>query len=409
MPAPKLYQGVLLQLQYWLAPSASLVQNNIRKRRYGTRKGRFSMRPMSIVEVIPSLAMGGAEHLVVSLSEELLHSGSMVHILALGFPDGTALEQQTERDHLQVTWLGKNLGPSLQTVCRAFTVVASMRPDVVHTHLGALKYVLPGCWGAHVGVRVHTVHTLADRELTGMDLRLQQWAYLRAGVVPVAVDRAVLLSMHRVYGDACPVRLIENGVAVSRERMDAPHRIDHIAPKFVCVARFSEPKRQDAIVRAFQVLVRTYPGAELHFVGDGPGLEATRLLAQQLNIDRRIVFHGWLDDPHDTVSACDIFVLASEYEGFSLSAVEAMASGLPVILGLGQAESLSLLSIARIVSLDDQAIAQAMLDVATDDDLAADLRVRGFAFARAHSIEETGRSYITLFQQILEREGHEPR
>jgi glycosyltransferase involved in cell wall biosynthesis len=162
-------------------------------------------------------------------------------------------------------------------------------------------------------------------------------------------------------------------------------------------------------VRAFQVFVRTYPGAELHFVGDGPGLEATRLLAQQLNIDQRIVFHGWLDDPRDTVSACDIFVLASEYEGFSLSAVEAMASGLPVILGLGQAESLSLLSVAKIVSLDDQAIAQAMLDVATDDDLAADLRVRGLAFARAHSIEETGRSYVTLFQQILEREGHEPR
>jgi len=353
--------------------------------------------------------MDGAEHFVVSLSKELLHLGSKVHILVLGSPNGTALEQQAERDHLEVTWLGKKLGFSSTTVLRAWAAVASVRPDVVHTHLSALKYVLPACLAAHVGARVHTVHTLADRELTGMNLRLQQWAYLKGGVVPVAVDRAVLLSMHRIYGDACPVRLIENGVVVSGERMDAPHRIDHVAPRFVCVARFSEPKRQDAIVRAFQVLVRRCPGAELHFIGGGPNLEPSRFLAQQLNIGQHVVFHGWLDDPRDIVSKCDVFVLASGYEGLPLSVLDAMACGLPVILGLGQAEFSSLLSIARIVSLDAQAIAQAMLDVVTDDDLAADMSVRGLAFARAHSIEKTGRSYAALFQQILEREDHEPR
>lgn len=96
------------------------------------------------------------------------------------------------------------------------------------------------------------------------------------------------------------------------------------------VSNFREVKRPRDVVRAFAAGTRDIK-ARLVFVGDGPEVGATRELARELGIEQRCTFLGTYDAIWELLPQADLFFLPSEYESFGLSALEAMACGVPVV------------------------------------------------------------------------------
>ena len=103
---------------------------------------------------------------------------------------------------------------------------------------------------------------------------------------------------------------------------------------FVSVAYLTERKNMHLLITAFAQAFKNDVGVCLKIGGDGKERQRLELLAQELNVDDRIIFLGALerDEVRNAIATADSFVLASQYETFGVVVIEALALGKPVIV-----------------------------------------------------------------------------
>ena len=96
------------------------------------------------------------------------------------------------------------------------------------------------------------------------------------------------------------------------------------------VSNFRPVKRVLDVVRIFERVHREVLSVLL-MVGEGPERASAQALARRLGLQGRVRFMGRQDRVEDIMSLADVFLLPSELESFGLSALEAMAAGVPVV------------------------------------------------------------------------------
>jgi len=100
----------------------------------------------------------------------------------------------------------------------------------------------------------------------------------------------------------------------------------------ICVARFHPVKDHATLLRGFACIAQKSPNVDLLLAGDGPLRQELESLCQQLGVEQRVQFLGIRSDVADLLQAADCFVLTSLSEAASLTLLEAMAAGLPVVV-----------------------------------------------------------------------------
>ncbi len=131
------------------------------------------------------------------------------------------------------------------------------------------------------------------------------------------------------------IRVIPNFVCLDqyRHRPDQAVR-DRYAPKgellLSHVSNFRPVKRVDDVVRVFNKVRKQLP-ARLLMIGDGPERQRIETMCRHSAGCDAIQFLGKMTRPEEIVANTDLFVLPSESESFGLAALEAMASGVPVV------------------------------------------------------------------------------
>ena len=96
------------------------------------------------------------------------------------------------------------------------------------------------------------------------------------------------------------------------------------------ISNFRPVKRVRDVVRIFTKITRAIP-SRLVFVGDGPDRSEAAHEASALGVADRVLFLGKQDSVAEILACADLFLLPSASESFGLSALEAMASGVPVV------------------------------------------------------------------------------
>lgn len=96
------------------------------------------------------------------------------------------------------------------------------------------------------------------------------------------------------------------------------------------VSNFRKVKRVDDVVRIFNGIQKQH-AAKLVLVGEGPQMDAIKTLITSLGLDQKVHFLGKSKRIEQITCISDLFLLPSEKESFGLVALEAMASGVPVI------------------------------------------------------------------------------
>ena len=111
-----------------------------------------------------------------------------------------------------------------------------------------------------------------------------------------------------------------------------PPRSDY-RPTILCVARHYPRKHVNDLLRAFALIRRYAPDAQLRIVGDGPEHQNLIALAHELEIADAVTLLGAIPDAEVKAeyAHADIFCLPSVQEGFGIVFLEAMAAGLPVV------------------------------------------------------------------------------
>lgn len=119
----------------------------------------------------------------------------------------------------------------------------------------------------------------------------------------------------------------------STERESYRRRLD-LEKQYVIgnVARFSDQKNHEHLLRVFAALAREREDASLLLVGDGELMAPIKELVGTLGLADRVLFLGVRDDVASLLSAMDVFVLPSKFEGLPVVLLEVQANGLPVIV-----------------------------------------------------------------------------
>ncbi|MEG3222156.1 glycosyltransferase family 4 protein [Vibrio gigantis] len=132
------------------------------------------------------------------------------------------------------------------------------------------------------------------------------------------------------YGVACDKKqvVVHNGVHAQVSSSTSDRDKDEV--KMIMVARFSEQKDHETLLHSLAEL--QHLNWTLDLVGKGPKLSTISEMAENLGLGDRVNFLGERGDVPDLLKASDIFLLISNWEGYPLSILEAMSSGLPVIV-----------------------------------------------------------------------------
>lgn len=124
------------------------------------------------------------------------------------------------------------------------------------------------------------------------------------------------------------------------------------APLIGCVGRLSSEKNQAFLLRAFAVVLESKPNARLILIGDGPDGGALRDLSKGLGISDSVIFYGSSTDVPALMSAMDLFVFPSICEGLGIVAIEAQASGLPILCSSAVPRDVAVTELAEFAELD---------------------------------------------------------
>jgi glycosyltransferase involved in cell wall biosynthesis len=183
---------------------------------------------------------------------------------------------------------------------------------------------------------VHTVHNVATREVDALGRLIHRIAF-RRGVVAVAVGAEVARSFQKSYGFDTQAT-IPNGIDVElfsrpgvRQEWRRAHGFTIEDGLIVSVARLEPQKNPLALIEAFVLALGDRPRWHLLLCGDGSLREQARAYGERSGKGDRVHFLGVRTDLPEVLSACDIFALASKWEGNPIAVMEAMAAGLGIV------------------------------------------------------------------------------
>lgn len=287
---------------------------------------------MKIVHVVNSLECGGLEQMALQLVKQLNSGGTPSDIVCLAGKGDLASEAQAAG--IKVIALDKKPGFKFGLIFRLAKTCRELDADIVHTHnFGPLIY---GSLAARLAGKkcVNTRHGRTDDRVSGLIWNLNDF------IVPVSADtRGHLLKNNRVA--ARKLRIIYNGVDLKRysrdingvERRTTRESLGIGPESFVIinVGRLSPEKDQATLLKAFRRMRRKKMDAFLLIAGDGPLRGKLEQKAMEFEVADRVKFLGFRDDVVSLLQASDVFVLSSYREGLSLSLLEAMACGKPVV------------------------------------------------------------------------------
>jgi glycosyltransferase involved in cell wall biosynthesis len=280
---------------------------------------------LRVAQLTLGLEVGGQERLLVEMARHRDRARFDWTVIVLG-PRGT-LADAIEAVGVRVLPLDVPDGfrPSLwRQLARLFR---QERFDVVHTHDDRpLLYGMPAAWWAGVPKRIHTHH---HGQLAHIPWRqrflLRQASRFAEHFVCVSHDSARYMIDQ---GVAAPrVQTLWNGIDLTRFAYHGPCDDGPI----VTVARLSPEKDIANLLHAVRLVIAAFPDVRFEIAGDGPCRDELMQLARQLHVSEDVVFLGEVRDVPALLARAKLFVLPSQSEGISLTLLEAMACGLPVV------------------------------------------------------------------------------
>jgi glycosyltransferase involved in cell wall biosynthesis len=309
------------------------------------------MRIMVVTDQYESM-VGGVSTVTRELARGLAERGHQVALIvpSPGWRGRRATAEQVcviYRGSVRWPWYeGMRLG--CLPAAAAGKLIASLAPDVAHIHspvtLGVMarigagrrrvpvvytNHYLPANVRASAAPRARALDALFYRHVVGFSNKCSY----------VTAPTATALGLLRERGLRVPSGVLSNGVDLDAYSPGlADVRIRHRyglpagRPLILSVGRLSPEKRTDVLLEA---VARLGPDTQIAIAiaGAGPDEARLRSQAQRLGLARKVLFLGFVPGPDlpGLYRLADVFAIASEAELQSLTTMEAMATGLPVV------------------------------------------------------------------------------
>ena len=300
---------------------------------------------------MPCLMRGGTEMQTLLLSRALIEWGYSVEVCCYFESDKQVVEEfQAEGAKVHLLGWQRSLG-SVVFIRSLAKIFRGNLPDVVH-----VQYMTPGLLPIIAARLVKVPIIIATVHYPGTPHGITAHGFLKFGALLTNRFTCVSEAAEKSwFGDSCLLDQGNPDKISGRRHITIPNAVDiecvdkalaARSPKVVktaslsegkmvvgTVARLSREKGIDILLKAFALMQKVIHNAQLLIVGDGNQLADLQGLSRQLGIDDSITWMGRLswEDAIGCLGLMDVVAMPSRFEGFGLTAVEAMACGKPVV------------------------------------------------------------------------------
>jgi glycosyltransferase involved in cell wall biosynthesis len=289
-------------------------------------------RPLRVLQLMKTLRRGGAEVLAASLPA--FHSSDVEITIAAFDRADDGLSSEIERAGARVRFIDAPTHLGLLTaVDRIARAIRTGRFDLVHCHLPLVGVV--GRLAAQCARRpvVYTEHNIfrcyhpATRMLALATWHLQRTAIAVSAEVAAAMPPGPEIVV--VKNGVDTARFCKDRAAGAEFRRELGIRPDDLLVGAACV--FRRAKRLDRFIDVAAIVLAREPRARFVLAGYGPLEEDIKRRLRNAGLGDRVRLLGAQADVRPLLSALDVYLMTSDFEGLPIALLEAMAAEVPVV------------------------------------------------------------------------------
>jgi glycosyltransferase involved in cell wall biosynthesis len=289
---------------------------------------------MRILLTSSSMGIGGAERVVAMLAAGLAAQG---HEIVLAAPPGERDADLRDLPQLRLPLVdhGRTVTGALRTAVQLAGAIRRTAPDVVHAQnvksAAISRAATVATWPRRRPPVLATFHGVTPAEY-------RRSARLLSHVDHVAcVSSSALEHLLAVGLPASRASVVHNAVTPAppldparRAELDREFGLTE-KPVVAIVGRLVAQKAHERFVIAARAVADALPETRFLVVGDGPRRRVVETQVAAAGLTRQVLFTGVRSDARDIIARADVIVFSSDWEGLSITALEALAAGTPVV------------------------------------------------------------------------------
>lgn len=367
---------------------------------------------MRVLWLLKGLDVGGIERLLC-WAAEARDAATFDCEAAYVSPKANALVPELEATGVPVHSLDAAHELDLGWGLRLRRLLISGRFDILHPHspyvAGVARSVvlsLPARLRPRIVTTEHNVwsdYPLPTRLLNGVTYPLDA----RHIAVSTAVKNSIVPPLRK------NVEVVIHGVPVSAVRKHLANRdearralgVDSSQIVIGTVANLRPPKGYPDLLRAARRVLQEQLPVTFLAVGQGPQRSELQALHLRMKLGDAFRFLGYRDDAIHVLAACDLFVLASHYEGVPVAVIEALAMGLPVIATrVGVVPEVITPGVEGVLTSPGQPdrLAESIRTLATNAGLRESMAKAAYRRGGQLDIERTVRRIETIYREVAD-------
>ena len=370
---------------------------------------------IKVLHLVEALNIGGMERVVACLARNTDRENYDLEVWCSS--RGGEAASELSRDGVKVRVLGINSCYGPGSVLKLAGLFREHRPDILHTHtyfantLGRLAALIAG-----VPVVIVHVHSIYYGQYSRMNMLVERLLSIFTDKVICCSEAVKEFVLMGEKVDPSKLTVILNGVEpenfvrpLDRNSCRASLGLDERDKVVITVAALTKRKGHRYVLDALARIAGEHGNVKYLVVGDGPSRNMLAEQALRLGLKDNVQFTGNRGDVPDLLRISDIFVLPSTtVEGLPISAIEAMAAGLPVVAtGIGGVPEVVVDGSTGILVTpeDPAAIGGAVRSLLSDRDLAGRMgHVGRKVFLEKFSFDVMMARVEGLYKDLVENE-----
>ncbi|RTE53804.1 glycosyltransferase [Arenibacter aquaticus] len=357
---------------------------------------------MKVLQLINSLAAGGAEKLLVDSVIGYHNRGIKVDILLLRGGSSPFTDKLKKYPNIKIYDLG--IKTNVYNPKLIFFLHKHFKNyDIIHVHLFPALY-----WASFTRFfnkskykMLLTEHSTNNKRRNNPLFQFvdkiiyKQYDY----IVPISDSASKNLKNHlglsynniKTINNGIDLKIIRNAKAYSKSSLNLNEE-DFV---LIQVSSFRYPKDQKTVIKALNFLPKN---VHLLLVGEGPLKQEAQDFTHLLNLSNRVHFLNLRTDVPELLKTADIAILSSHYEGLSLSSVEGLASGKPFL----STEAPGLTDVVEGAGLlfpigDEQKLAEIITKLKNEESFYSEISKKGVERSKNYDIELMIDQYLELY------------
>lgn len=285
---------------------------------------------MRILHTEWSTGYGGQERRVILECRGLKEKG---HYIALACRAEAKIRDWAQKEGLDVFTIPFRNAFDIGSIFKLVKIIKENNIEIVNTHSGI------DSWCSGIAAKLSRVPVLIRTRHLNLPLKRNIFNFIH-----------YFPDMIITCGENMRINLIENCGFPPKKLISIPtgveekffkikrdmqnkvnYGIKESSPVIVNVGILRSVKGHEITLKAFKLVSEIIPEAILMLVGDGPSKQKLINEVKDLNLNKKVIFTGFLEDPSEIFSFADVNVISSWSEGLPQSLLQALAAGVPTV------------------------------------------------------------------------------